>query len=90
MSHHRYGLPSGSVWEQNDRLQNNVKRVDVKLDGPEAIALGPNGTVYTGLRNGVVVRVNPDDGSVEKIVQIGDEMDERVCGEKRFLKLNHF
>ena len=75
----RYGLPSDPVWKQNDLLEKPMKPIDVKLEGPETIAIGPNGSIYTGLRNGMIVRVN-NDRTVEKIVQIGDEKDERVCG----------
>jgi DNA-binding beta-propeller fold protein YncE len=48
------------------------------IKGPEAIVFDSNGSIYTGLSNGQIVRIDPN-GHVEKIVQIGEEMDERVC-----------
>ena len=38
-----------------------------------------NGSMYSGLSNGQIVRIDKD-GHIEKIVQVGEERDERVCG----------
>jgi hypothetical protein len=76
---------SDPAWKQNDLLAKNVDQIYVKLRGAEAIAIGPNRSVYTGLRNGVVIRID-EDKNVEKIVQIGDEMDERICD---FVRAGH-
>lgn len=87
----KYGHPKDKAWKENDLL-TKVQLIDIKLHGPEAITFGANGSLYTGLSNGIIVRVDTD-GHVEKIVQIGEELDERVCGnlfkkEKKFLYLN--
>jgi sugar lactone lactonase YvrE len=41
-------------------------------EGPEAVTLGPDGFLYTGLQDGQVVRVRPDgQGPVERVVRTG-------------------
>jgi hypothetical protein len=41
-------------------------------EGPEAVALGPDGFLYTGLQDGRIVRFRPDgEGGVELVVQTG-------------------
>jgi sugar lactone lactonase YvrE len=41
-------------------------------EGPEAVTLGPDGFLYTGLQDGWIVRFRPDgQGRVERVVQTG-------------------
>lgn len=75
----RYGMPSDPAWKQNNLLSENVDRIDVRMRGPEAIAIGPNGSIYTGLGNGMIIRID-EDNNAEKIIEIGEELDERICG----------
>ena len=42
-----------------------------KIRGPETILI-INDTIYTGLLNGQIVRINKDD-SVQKVVQVGQQ-----------------
>lgn len=69
------------MWKENELLKS-IELIDVKLPGPEAIAIGPNGTIFTGLSNGLIVRIDSNK-HVEKIVMIGNELDERVCDNVR-------
>jgi len=39
--------------------------------GPEHIAFGPDGKLYTGVRSGAVLRMNPDGSGIETVVDTG-------------------
>jgi sugar lactone lactonase YvrE len=39
--------------------------------GPEHIAFGPDGKLYTGVRSGAVLRMNPDGTAIETVVNTG-------------------
>lgn len=41
----------------------------------------PDGTLFTGLMNGQVVRVSKDGSRIEKLTQIGDEKNETLCND---------
>ena len=45
------------------------------IKGPESIVIDEDGSIYTGLSNGIIIRIDPD-GTIEKIIQIGKEL----CG----------
>lgn len=77
----RYGHPIELGWQENDLLEK-AEFIDVKLKGPEAIAFDSNGSFYTGLRNGLIVRVDPN-GHIEKIIRTGMEIDDRICSRKK-------
>jgi hypothetical protein len=74
-----YGEPLDKNWKVNDELEKAEYIGKSKIKGAEAIVFSPDGSMYTGLSNGVLVRIDPD-GHIEKIIQIGEEMDERICG----------
>jgi hypothetical protein len=73
----RYGHPPGL--KANNLLESPQYIGYQMIKGPEAIVFDSNGSIYTGLANGQIVRIDPN-GHIEKIVQIGEEMDERICG----------
>jgi hypothetical protein len=69
-----------------DHPFTNVRRIgEKKLHGPETIVFTPEGVMYTGLLNGQIARIGLD-GSIEKIVQMGEETNETLCSE---LSLKH-
>ncbi|CAF1093446.1 unnamed protein product, partial [Brachionus calyciflorus] len=76
----KYGHPSDINLKENDLL-TKVEFIDIKLKGPEAITFDKNGSLFTGLRNGLIVRVDPD-GHVEKIIRTGDEVDDHICDDE--------
>ena len=56
---------------RNDRLAA-ARMVSVAPEiGPEHIAFGPDGKLYTGVLSGAVLRMDPDGTSVEQIVDTG-------------------
>jgi hypothetical protein len=67
-------LASNNLLEKAEYIAHN------KIKGPEAIVFDSNGSMYTGLSNGQIVRIDKD-SSVVKIAQIGQEMDERICSD---------
>jgi hypothetical protein len=60
-------------------LTNAQYLAHLKIKGPEDLVFTSNGSVITGLSNGQLVEIKPN-GLIEKLMQIGNEMDERVCG----------
>lgn len=65
-------------------LQNAAHFAKGKIRGPETI-LFINDSMYTGLLNGQVVKID-NDGNPHKIVQIGDEFRDSICSKKYFFK----
>jgi len=56
---------------RNDRL-SNLRRIDLGgAVGPEHIAFGPDGKLYTGVVGGDILRVNPDGGERETFANTG-------------------
>ena len=56
---------------RNDRLAA-ARMVSVAPEiGPEHIAFGPDGKLYTGVLSGAVLRMDPDGTSVEQVVDTG-------------------
>jgi hypothetical protein len=78
-SYLRYGHPKHEQWAPNELLKKSKYILFNKIKGPEAIVFSSNGSFYTGLSNGNIVRVD-DESHVEKIIEIGEEKDERICG----------
>ena len=64
----------------NDKLAKASYIAHNKVPGPETIVFSANGSMYTGLMNGQIVRVD-DEGNVHKVVQIGSQTDEKICSE---------
>jgi len=55
-----------------------------KLQGPETIVFSQNGTMYTGLMNGQIVRVDTISNTVHNIAQFGYQTNENICSLKLF------
>jgi len=51
-----------------------------KLVGPESISVSNHGTLYTGLINGQIIRIDQND-SIHKVIQIGDQINEAICND---------
>lgn len=64
----------------NDRLEATTYLARGRLRGAQTIAFGANRTIYTGLMNGQIVRVNTD-GSVKTLTLMGDETNETKCND---------
>ena len=64
----------------NTKLEHAKFLALTKVRGPETIEFAPDGTMFTGLMNGQIVRVKKD-GTVQKIAQIGDESNETICND---------
>ena len=58
------------VFAANDRLQG-IRQLPVPGPGPEDVASGPDGWLYTGLQDGRIVRLRPDGGPAEIFVSTG-------------------
>ena len=55
----------------NRRLAH-LRRIDLNgAVGPEHIAFGPDGKLYTGVASGDILRMNPDGSSIERVVNTG-------------------
>ena len=65
--------------QPNYRLQEAVYIAHKKLRGPETIVFSPNGSIYSGLLNGQIVRIDPLTDEVFVVTQIGNETDIRIC-----------
>lgn len=76
-------LPESPKFEGNLLKNNLLEKVEYiakgKLRGPETIIF-INDTLYTGLLNGQIVRVD-EDGNVHKVVQGGDEENIKLCND---------
>jgi hypothetical protein len=56
--------------------------------GPETLEITSDGTIYTGLANGQVVKIGLD-GTVTKIAYIGNVDNETICSEfRKFIENN--
>jgi hypothetical protein len=69
--------PLDGPLKENNLLQRAEYLAKGKLIGPEDV-LFHNGTLYTGLANGQIVRVDKN-GLVEKVLLTGDETKESFC-----------
>lgn len=65
----------------NDKLSRATYLAHKKLRGPETIVFGPDGTLYTGLMNGQIVRFKKGSTEFETITQIGDEKNTTLCND---------
>ncbi len=49
------------------------------MHGPETIEFSKNGTMYTGLMNGQIVRIDLNDESIHTVAQFGSQTNETIC-----------
>ncbi len=55
----------------NTRL-SGIKRIDLgEYTGPEDVALGPDGKIYTPTHEGVILRIDPDTGAAQEFASTG-------------------
>ena len=55
----------------NEKLAN-LSRIDIgEHKGPEDVAVGPDGRIYTPTHDGVILTFNPADGSVSRFSETG-------------------
>src|SRR5208282_6496863 len=55
-------------------------------EGPEDVVVGPDGVIYTGLRDGRVLAVAPQDGAVREVANThGRPLDPEATGDGRLL-----
>jgi sugar lactone lactonase YvrE len=60
------------VFEENDHL-NRVEKLATGYYGPEAIAIGNDGCLYTGLlSDGRILRISPDEKTIEVFAQAAE------------------
>lgn len=63
--------PSGNApWEDNEVLANVEPLHGGALEGPEDIAVAPDGRLYTGLADGRIVRFDANGGELQDFVHI--------------------
>lgn len=74
-------IPLEGDLEKNHFLEDASYIAHKKLRGPETIVFSNNGTMYSGLLNGQVVRIDPETNEIFKIAQIGDETNETICND---------
>lgn len=56
---------------ENRALKQSERIADGLVTGPESVALGPDGFLFTGLRDGRIVRIPRDGSRVETLVNTG-------------------
>jgi sugar lactone lactonase YvrE len=64
--------PAG-VFAPNDRLTHLEKLARGHI-GPESVAIDGNGYLYTGLADGRILRIRPDDATVETYARAGEPL----------------
>lgn len=64
-------IPYEGALEPNNLLSNAKWIAHKKVIGPECVAFGKDGLMYTGIKNGQIVRINLDTDTVETVIQIG-------------------
>lgn len=57
-----------------------------KLQGPETIVFSRNGSMYTGLLNGQIVRIEHKDNEVHRVTQIGAQTIEKICSNLQIIQ----
>ena len=70
--------PIGAL-KPNEKLSNAIYLSHKKVVGPETIVFAANGSMYTGLVNGLIVRIDAL-GNAHRVVRMGDEKNETYCG----------
>ena len=86
-----FSLPKIKPFDSVENLKENnllTKATYIghgKLRGPETIVFSQNGTMYTGLMNGQIVRVDPISDTVHKIAQFGSQTNENICSINSFI-----
>lgn len=74
--------------QSNSKLQDAVYIAHKKIRGPETVVFSQNGSLYTGLLNGQVVRIDLETDDIFKVAQIGDETNLEVCSTLLFVDFN--
>jgi len=54
-----------------NRVLRGADSLDVGGEGPEDVAIGPDGRIYTGLRDGRIVSLDPDGRGLENFARTG-------------------
>lgn len=72
-------IPFEGNLKANDLLEHASYVGHKKIRGPETIVFSSNGSMYTGLLNGQIVRIDPDTDEIFFITQVGHETDEKIC-----------
>jgi len=67
--------------ESNEKLNLVDKLFENKIKGPESFAVW-DGALYTGLISGRIVRIDPDDLTIETVARIGEECQEQYEEDK--------
>jgi sugar lactone lactonase YvrE len=69
-----------------NRLLRGAEDLDAGGEGPEDVAIAPDGRIYTGLRDGRIVRLHPDGHGAETFARTGGRpLGLRFDGEGRLL-----
>lgn len=76
--------------QSNSKLQDAVYIAHKKIRGPETVVFSQNGSLYTGLLNGQVVRIDLETDDIFKVAQIGDETDLEFCSTYLFVNFYFF
>jgi len=63
--------PSDPAFAPSDRLRGLVRLGEAEVHGPEATAVDERGRVYTGTRDGHVLRLDPATGAFETLASTG-------------------
>lgn len=78
-------FPDLIPFDSNKNLRDNGLLINAKyiahhkLHGPETIEFSKNGTMYTGLMNGQIVRIDLNDESIHRVAQFGSQTNETIC-----------
>lgn len=72
-------VPFEGVLQANNLLSDAGYIGHGKLRGPECLAIHKDGSMYTGLVSGWIVRVDTKTNTIHKVVLIGDEKDQAIC-----------
>lgn len=65
--------------KENDLLTKAVYIGHGQLYGPETIVRSRNGSLFTGLMNGQIARIDPRDNSCHRVTQVGAQTIESIC-----------
>ena len=82
-------VPLEGNLKPNNLLEKAKRFGKGKLYGPETIVFTEDGKMITGLLNGQIVSVE-ENGDYHKIVQIGDQTDEKICSKEFLYDLDYF
>ena len=78
-------IPFEGALKPNNLLEKAKYIAHKKVTGPETIVFSNDGSMYTGLMNGQIVKVDVA-GDIHKIVQMGEQNDENICSKSNYFK----